>query len=208
MPQWARNSWHLRPPYRQIVRKNYCRKYPLTHVVMCRHPQTHVVICRHPQTSAPESESENENENENENESGSEREQDASNLRAREASPPSAPDPPARIGVGKSANASPKRAAKLPRDPLLDHPAVVAYHELARLTPNTEQRAAIAAAVSDKERWRCIVREWLMHGWKPGNVAGMLERYAGTGISPPGIRLSPGLAAVALVEAEETHGIT
>ena len=115
--------------------------------------------------------------------------------------PPSTPSP--QVGAVKATKTPPKT-----RDPLLDNPAVVAYRELARLTPNAEQRAAIAAAVTDEERWRRVVREWLTHGWKPGNVAGMLERYAGNGPGPPrdhasGAHLPPALAALALVEAED-----
>jgi len=106
--------------------------------------------------------------------------------------------------------ASPPKAARpKTRDPTLDHPAVVAYHALCKLTPNETQRAAIATRVSDVERWSGIIRAWLESGWKPTNVHGMLERYT-AGPSPlhsgrhqpDNGRLSPGLAALALVGEE------
>jgi hypothetical protein len=75
---------------------------------------------------------------------------------------------------------APKRAVpkKAEHDPNMDHEAVIAYRDLARLTPNAIQRQDIVAQVRDIERWRRIVREWIAAGWKPGNVRGMLERYA------------------------------
>jgi hypothetical protein len=70
-----------------------------------------------------------------------------------------------------------ERAASRSRDLNLDAPAVVAYRDLTHLTPNSVQREDIVACVKDLDHWTRIVREWLSAGWKPGNVAGMLERY-------------------------------
>jgi hypothetical protein len=64
------------------------------------------------------------------------------------------------------------------RDPLLDHPAVVAYRDMAKLTPNAIQRVDIAGTVVDHlTTWQDVVRGWMSKGWKPGNVDGMLDRY-------------------------------
>jgi DNA-binding MarR family transcriptional regulator len=62
-------------------------------------------------------------------------------------------------------------------DPQLDHPAVKAYRDTCKRTPDETQRAAIAAAVTDLARWQEIVRQWLLTGYRKQNVAGMLDWY-------------------------------
>jgi DNA-binding MarR family transcriptional regulator len=76
-----------------------------------------------------------------------------------------------------SVAAPPRRPAAQGRDPTLDHPAVRAYHELCKLTPNEMQRAEIAAAVHDTVRWQEVIQQWLLTGYRKTNVAGMLDWY-------------------------------
>jgi hypothetical protein len=77
-----------------------------------------------------------------------------------------------------------ERAAK-PRDPLLDHPAVVTYREIMHLTPNTVQRQALAERVGDNGRidsFKAHLQAWALHGWSPRNVDGILESFEAGGI--------------------------
>ncbi len=71
-----------------------------------------------------------------------------------------------------------ERAASRPRNLNLDDPAVIAYRDMTHLTPNQIQREDIVGCVKNLDCWTRIVREWMSAGWKPGNVAGMLERYS------------------------------
>lgn len=43
--------------------------------------------------------------------------------------------------------------------------------------PNPAQRLEMQRRVSDLERWRATLAHWQMHGWNPGNLAGLLELY-------------------------------
>jgi hypothetical protein len=80
-----------------------------------------------------------------------------------------------------------KRAAGKPHphDPNLDHPAVIAYRDICHLTANQVQRQSIATTVTDPERWKSVLKEWMEHGWKPTNVTGMLERYGSSNGNTP-----------------------
>jgi len=91
---------------------------------------------------------------------------------------PRTPDPKA----GKpSRPKTPK--PEMPPDPTLQNAAVLAYREKMRLTPNATQRKAIADAVSNTslDRWSKTLDNWLLHGWKPTNVPGMLESFSSNG---------------------------
>lgn len=70
-----------------------------------------------------------------------------------------------------------QRATKRSLDPLLHHPAVVAYRDFCHLTPNAVQRQAIADKVGNVDLWGSVLQRWMLSGWKPGNVSGQLERY-------------------------------
>ena len=88
----------------------------------------------------------------------------------------SAPDePPAPEPAPK-----PKRTAtKKPTDPNMQHPAVVAFRDIAHKFPNHVQAQAIATTVTDVSLWQDTVKRWLTLGWSPVNVDGMLARYTG-----------------------------
>jgi phage replication O-like protein O len=63
------------------------------------------------------------------------------------------------------------------RDERLDNPSVVAYRDLAKLTPNEAQRALIVEKVKNPAKWQETVKTWLERGYKPMNVAGMVKVY-------------------------------
>lgn len=66
-------------------------------------------------------------------------------------------------------------------DPLLTHPAVVAYRDVMHLTPNQVQRQLIADRVGANghlDDWRAVLTDWKAHSWKPGNIPGQLEKFA------------------------------
>jgi DNA-binding Lrp family transcriptional regulator len=85
------------------------------------------------------------------------------------ASPVAAPSQPGRKTVSTSEPGL--------RDPNLDHPTVVAYRTMCGVTANRTQRAEIAATVSDLPRWQEVIRKWLLAGYNPKNIAGMLDWY-------------------------------
>jgi len=76
---------------------------------------------------------------------------------------------------------------KKERDPLLDHPAVMAYRETCKLAANEVQRKAIASKVGDLATWQDVLTEWMESGWRPANVNGMLDRYSNNGGTPPSV---------------------
>ena len=65
----------------------------------------------------------------------------------------------------------------LPSDP------VQAYRSLVHLTPNPSQRRILASAVFDLPLWQQTLEHWLLHGWNPRNITGMLELYGRGGAS-------------------------
>ena len=74
------------------------------------------------------------------------------------------------------------RGAKRRKDERLDHPAIIAYKDIARLTPPETLRDDIISAIGDDFiRWGNTVKKWIGNGWNPGNVNGMLEYYANGG---------------------------
>jgi hypothetical protein len=55
---------------------------------------------------------------------------------------------------------------------------ISAYRSLAHLTPNASQQRILSSAVTDLPLWQGTLDHWLMHGWNPRNITGMLELYA------------------------------
>lgn len=73
-----------------------------------------------------------------------------------------------------------KRKPAKETDSLLKHPAIIAYRDVMHLTPNVVQRVEIASVVGNNgqvEDWRTVLREWQLAGYKPGNVAGQLDKF-------------------------------
>ncbi|MCU0510698.1 MAG: hypothetical protein MUC34_20475 [Anaerolineae bacterium] len=62
-------------------------------------------------------------------------------------------------------------------DPHLDHPAVKAYRDAFKLTPNALQRAEIARVVADVAVWQEVLRNWQLASYKVNNIPGMLDKY-------------------------------
>ena len=83
-----------------------------------------------------------------------------------------------------------KPASGKKRDPLIDDERVKAYREICHLTANAQQRALIVASVTDPSRWRGTLISWMAHGWRPSNVADMIDRYT----NPPNERGTNGQA--------------
>lgn len=71
--------------------------------------------------------------------------------------------------------AAPKEKAL--KDPNMEHPAVKAYREIVKLTPNEIQRRTLAERVSDFVAWRKTLVSWMLHGWSPRNIEGMINSY-------------------------------
>lgn len=74
-----------------------------------------------------------------------------------------------------------------------DSDAVTAYRRHTKCAPNQEQRAAITAAVADLPLWEEVLTEWMVHRWRPTNVANIIDRYQrlakerATGILPTAV---------------------
>jgi hypothetical protein len=70
---------------------------------------------------------------------------------------------------------------KRQRDPNLDNPAVMKHREIIHLRANYIQRQEIAATVDESLRglqiWESTLVEWMLCGYSPKNVLGMLKQY-------------------------------
>jgi len=73
-----------------------------------------------------------------------------------------------------------KAKAKAPKPVTAQHhPAVVAYMEITRRRPTHAAAELIAAHVADVDRWREAVKSYIVRGWNPMNVNGMIQVYNG-----------------------------
>lgn len=93
-----------------------------------------------------------------------------------------------------------------PRDPLLDHPAIVAYRETLHLTPNEIQRREIADRVGNNGRvepFKEHLKAWSMKGWSPKNVTGILESFDQGGIKNGRQSVSGGLTLLQAIQQSE-----
>lgn len=75
----------------------------------------------------------------------------------------------------------PKKAKTPKGNPNQQHPAVLAYMEVTSRRPKQFVANAIAETVAsegiDLDSWKNIVKTWIMNGWNPTNVDGMLNMY-------------------------------
>jgi hypothetical protein len=66
-------------------------------------------------------------------------------------------------------------------NPNQQHPAVLSYMEVTSRRPKQFVANAIADTVasegSDLDAWKTVVQTWIMNGWNPTNVDGMLNMY-------------------------------
>lgn len=77
---------------------------------------------------------------------------------------------------------SKEKIAAKPRDPLLDHPAIIVYKDVMHLTPNELQRQEIARRVGENgrlESYRALLTDWNLHGWNRQNIAAQLDALEG-----------------------------
>lgn len=51
------------------------------------------------------------------------------------------------------------------------------FHDITKVYPSSIQEESILENVKDLDLWKITIKDWLMHGWKPTNVKGMLEVY-------------------------------
>ena len=68
-----------------------------------------------------------------------------------------------------------------------NHPAVLAYTEVSRRKPSNVIAEQIINEVTDVEKWAAAVKEYVLRGWNPMNISGMLKLYKGEmTVSPQG----------------------
>lgn len=71
----------------------------------------------------------------------------------------------------------------IPRDRNLDCPNVRAYKEIVHLQMNYLQRQFVVDKISCCERgqrlWRATLHEWMLHGYSPKNIPGMVKLWEG-----------------------------
>jgi hypothetical protein len=75
---------------------------------------------------------------------------------------------------------SSKSRQGMPEDfALLNHKAVQMYCQVTGVRPTLMQRRMIAETVNENDctNWGKVLQDWMLHGWRPTNVFGMLERY-------------------------------
>lgn len=95
------------------------------------------------------------------------------------------PTPPVEaIPEAVPADPTPKKAkAKAPpkEKPITaqQHPAVAAYVEMVRRRPTHAAAEQIATSITDVDKWREAVKQYILRGWNPMNVSGMIQVYNG-----------------------------
>lgn len=74
---------------------------------------------------------------------------------------------------------SPKVKLSETRDDRLDDSRIMAYRDIARLTPPYATRDRIITEVrsDDIATWQKAIRDWIASGWNPRNIAGMIDQY-------------------------------
>lgn len=81
------------------------------------------------------------------------------------------------------------------RDPSLDCVNVKSYREICRLQMNYLQRQYVVDNVSCCERgqrlWRASLVEWMLHGYSPKNVIGMVRLWENQFWASQGVRFQP-----------------
>lgn len=101
---------------------------------------------------------------------------------------------PIEEGVTKKSETPKTGGSRKPSDPLLKHPAIVAYRTEIRYHVPVTWRKQVAATIGDNptqvERWAGTIHEWVGRGYNPTNVKGMLEVYTGGGFDEAGKRKS------------------
>lgn len=72
-----------------------------------------------------------------------------------------------------------KQKVVKPRDVNLDNVAVRKYRDVCHLQANYLQRECIAEEVTNVRIWEAVLLEWMLSGYSPKNVLGMIKMYRG-----------------------------
>jgi hypothetical protein len=83
---------------------------------------------------------------------------------------------------GKDSKAKRTKKETKPADQRLKHEAVIAYRDVAHLTPNDVVRELLVTTFSEPteqtmKAWRETIADWISRGWNKSNVKGMLEYH-------------------------------
>ena len=85
---------------------------------------------------------------------------------------------PLKEGRAAPNNNGAKPKPKKKRDPLLDHPAIIEYREIARFHVPIVWRERVVEAVGDNvDLWKSVVFDWIGRGYNPRNVKDMLDAF-------------------------------
>ncbi len=75
------------------------------------------------------------------------------------------------------------RTHKKKRDPLLDHPAIIAHKEIIRLHVPIIFREAVVNIVGDSpaslNKWKQTLRDWIGAGYNPRGIKNILDKFQG-----------------------------
>ena|SRR5215216_1090021 len=97
------------------------------------------------------------------------------------------------------------------RDPLLKCPNVIAFRDVVHLQLNYIQRQFVAKNVSCCERgqglWRATLTEWMLHGFSPKNVPGMVKLWENQYYGVEGARFQEYTAETNATEVRESETI-
>lgn len=82
------------------------------------------------------------------------------------------------------------RRTKAPPDPLLQAVSVMAYRYVAKVQIPVCARQVVVDTVGNDPKnlklWENIIRQWIMRGYNPRNIDGMLEAFKAGGLRPNG----------------------
>jgi hypothetical protein len=84
---------------------------------------------------------------------------------------------PESIHQDKREEAALQDSGKSPTADPAEADAIAIYRAATGRRPNAAQRAGLLQRVHDLERWRLTLEHWLVHGWNPLNLAGLLDLY-------------------------------
>lgn len=76
----------------------------------------------------------------------------------------------------EGADAPARHSSRKPAE-LMDHPAVILYRQECLNTPSVEARRAIAAAITDCEKWTATLRNFKINKWNVTNIVNLIDAY-------------------------------
>jgi hypothetical protein len=97
------------------------------------------------------------------------------------------------------------------RDPLLKCPNVIAFRDVIHLQLNYIQRQYVAKNVSCCERgqrlWRATLTEWMLNGFSPKNVPGMVHLWENQFFGVESARFQEYIAEADATEVREPESV-